>query len=125
LLFGCSEKHTWKELSKFDGGVTYYLAKKYDSKNNTELLSGSVRWVFEKPQNLRVNASTEVKYTAKEATILLNCKEKTFAMPDYSFHNKSVIVHWVSESPDAIKWPLLISNNDIAMFATILDKSCS
>jgi hypothetical protein len=84
-----------------------------------------VRWVFEKPQNLRVNASTEViKYTAKEATFLLNSKEKTFAMSDYSFHNKSVIVHWVSESPDEIKWPLLISNNDIAMFATILDKSC-
>ena len=125
LFFGCSEKHDWKELVKFEGGVAYYLTSKYDSRNNSEPLSGSVRWVYEQPQSLRINNSIEIIYTSKEATILLNCKELAFSMPDYSFLNKSEVAHWVSEKPEEIKWQSLKSNNIIAMLAEKLDKSCA
>jgi hypothetical protein len=109
---------------KFDGGVAYYFIKVNDSQSNPDLLSGSVRWVYDKPQNLLVNDLTEVTYTSKEATILLHCKEKTFAMPDYSFHNKSEVVHWVSVKPDEINWQLLFGNSDVAVFAKKLYESC-
>jgi hypothetical protein len=110
LLSGCGEKLSWTELTKFDGGVAYHLVSTSNAQKKTEPLSGSLRWVYEQPQHLHINDSTEVNYIAKEATIFLNCASHTFAMPDYSFHNTAKVVHWVSDKPDEIKWQALKSD---------------
>lgn len=125
LFSGCGEKLYWRELTKFDGGVAYRLVSTNNTQSKTEPVSGSLRWVYEQPQHLRINDLTEVIYTTKEATIFLNCASYMFAMPDHSFHNSAKVVHWVSENPEEINWQNINSNEVIAAYAEKLDVSCA
>ena len=76
-------------LTAFESGKAYYLIS--NTPHNKD--SASIRWVFDDPQNLIRQDSSSITYTAKEATIIFDCLNGTFIMPDYSYHNKSTIVH--------------------------------
>ena len=88
-LAACTEQHSLEMLTAFESGKAYYLIS--NTPHNKD--SASIRWVFDDPQNLIRQDSSSITYTAKEATIIFDCLNGTFMMPDYSYHNKSTIVH--------------------------------
>ena len=98
-LTACTKQHSWEILTPFEGGKIYYFISKTAHAKD----SAAIRWGFDEPQNLIREDNSSVTYTIKEATIIFDCLNGTFIMPDYSYHNKSTIVHWVSESPNEIR----------------------
>ena len=125
-LAGCADKPTWTALSLFDGGAAYYITPSNDDQVKDASLSGSLRWVYEHPQRLKLNDGSEVTYSSKEATVLINCATHTFTLPDYSFHDASKVVHWVSEAPEHIKWLDIKSNATVFALIEKLDRpSCA
>lgn len=129
LLSGCDGKPSWTLLTPFDGGTAYYLPAKSDAKIKDASPGGSVRWTFGTPQQLVLDNKPALSYLHKEATILFNCGDRTYAMPDYSFHNtldgKSEVVHWVSETPEQMKWRDIQSDSIVAALAQKIAPACA
>lgn len=111
LLAACNQSNGWKLLTTFNGGNAYYFISNDHSYSKDE---ASIQLIYDEPQNLNIQGNSSVTYTSKESTIIFECPTKTFIMPDYSYHNKSTVVHWVSIPPNEVIHNE-IKNDDIAL----------
>lgn len=126
VLSSCSQKATWTMLSDFNGGTAYYLLSKTESTNSEPSpIGASIRWIYTQPQQLVTENSPTIAYTSKEASVLLNCQDHSFAIPDYSFHNQSEVVKWFSEEPSKVKWIKINTDDVIRELAKKVGKPCT
>lgn len=95
--------------------TSYYFPNKVRAENG--LLYISVLTGFSKPQPVKlIDGNTDLALS-KDATVMLDCKNKTFAISDYSFYSlgnqKGNVVTWHSEEPRSLEWKSIRGNDEM------------
>lgn len=96
----------WASLGSGVGYTLLYMPAK-DSTNNG-LAYFSILKNYDNLQKLKTSDGSSISYLSEDATVIINCSNKTYSIPDYSYYSaidkKGNAVHFVSTPPERVKW---------------------
>jgi hypothetical protein len=109
LIFGVAFSSVsfaqWSPLLSGDGFQILNALPRFDSSNQFVYVSTLTN--YDKAQKFE-SANGSASYLSKDETVILNCKNKTYSIPDYSLYTgsngKGNVVFFQSVKPDMIKW---------------------
>lgn len=96
----------WSYLTSDKESETFFMAPKVDPTKS--LVFFSLLTNYNAMQELDDSNNKKLKYLSKDATVILNCREKIYSVPDVAFYSdlskKGSNVYFSSEAPDRLNW---------------------
>jgi hypothetical protein len=111
----------WASLGSGSGYSLLYMPEKISINNGLAYLS--ILKNYDNSQRLKTSDGSNIMYLSEDATVIINCTNKTYSIPDNSYYSslnkKGNAVHFVSTPPDRLKWMPVDGD---AMAQKLLDK---
>ena len=106
LVYAGTAFAQWASLGSGAGYSLLYMPAQVSTNNG--LTYFSILKNYDNLQKLKTSDGSSVSYLSEDATVIINCSNKTYSIPDYSYYSavdkKGNAVHFVSTTPEKVKW---------------------